>query len=80
MQYTIRNIPPHVDEVLRAKARQEGRSLNEVALDVLVKGLGLTGEAIRHRDLSDIAGSWKGDPEIEEALEAQRRVDPELWR
>lgn len=80
MQYTIRNIPPYLDEALRERAREEGKSLNEVTLEVLLKGLALTGEPIRYRDLSDIAGTWKGEPEMDEALRDQRRIDPELWR
>jgi hypothetical protein len=80
MQYTLRNVPPHVNEALRARARKDGKSLNEVALETLLIGLGLAGKPVKHRDLSDVAGTWVGDPEIDQALEDQRRVDPELWR
>lgn len=80
MQYTIRNIPPYLDEALRERAHEEGKSLNEVTLEVLLKGLALTGEPIRHRDLSDIAGTWKEEPEVDEAFRDQRRIDPDLWR
>jgi plasmid stability protein len=80
MQYTIRNIPPYLDEALRARAHEKGKSLNEVTVEALLAGLGLTGEHIKRRDLSDIAGSWVSDPGVEEALEDQRRIDPELWR
>lgn len=80
MQYTLRNVPPYIDEALRVRAREEGKSLNEVTLEALLKGLGLTGESFKHRDLSDIAGSWADDPKIDEALQDQRRIDPELWR
>lgn len=31
------------------------------------------------RDLSDVAGSWQDDPQVDEALEDQRRVDSDLW-
>jgi len=78
MQYTLRNIPPNLDEVLRARAREEGKSLNEVALETLLAGLGLAGEPVKRRDLSDIAGTWIEDPEIAKAFEDQRRID--LWR
>jgi plasmid stability protein len=80
MQYTIRNIPPYLDEALRARARERGKSLNEVTVEVLLADLGLTGEPIKRRDLSDIAGTWVSDPEVDEALQDQRRIDPELWR
>jgi plasmid stability protein len=80
MQYTLRNIPPLLDQALRSRAREEGKSLNEVAIELLLVGAGLMGEPIKRRDLSDIAGTWAADPEIDEALEDQRRIDPELWR
>ncbi len=37
-------------------------------------------EAAHRRDLSDIAGAWIEDPEVDRALEEQRKIDPELWR
>jgi hypothetical protein len=80
MQYTIRNVPPYLDEALRERAREEGKSLNEVTVETLLQGLALTGKPIRHRDLSDVAGTWTSEPEIEEALQDQRRIDPDLWR
>lgn len=80
MQYTLRNIPSRLDEALRRRAREEGKSLNEVALETLLAGMGLAGESIKRRDLSDIARTWTEDPEIDQALEDQRRIDPELWR
>lgn len=80
MQYTIRNIPPYLDEALRARAHEKGKSLNEVTLEALQAGLGLTGEPIKRRDLSDIAGTWVSDSEMDEALQDQRRIDPELWQ
>ena len=80
MQYTLRNVPSRLDEALRLRARNEGKSLNEVALETLLLGLGLVGEPAKRRDLSDIAGTWAPDPAFDQALDEQRRIDPELWR
>lgn len=80
MQYTLRNVPPLLDEALRAKAREEGKSLNEVTIEALFVGVGLAGEPVKRRDLSDITGSWVADPAMDEILQEQRRIDPELWR
>jgi hypothetical protein len=44
-QYTIRSVPPKVDQALRKHARKTGKSLNEVALEALAKGTGVTQEA-----------------------------------
>jgi hypothetical protein len=69
-----------VDEALRRRARVEGKSLNEAAIEALAEGLGLGAEPVVRRDLSDIAGSWKSDAEVEAALEAQDEVDEGLWK
>jgi plasmid stability protein len=80
MQYTLRNIPPELDRALRRRAKEEGRSLNEVAVDALRRALGVAAEPVKHRDLRDVAGSWECDPATDAALEDQRRIDPDLWR
>jgi plasmid stability protein len=79
MQYTIRNIPPHVDDAIRRRARAEGRSLNDVAIEALERGMGVAEGRVVYRRLSGIAGTWVPDPETEKALEEQDRVDPETW-
>ena len=80
MQYTVRNVPDLVDAALRRSAREQGKSLNEVVIDALTCGAGLTESRRRQRDLSDIAGTWRKDPAFDLALAAQDTVDAELWR
>ena len=80
MQYTIRGIPAPVDAALRERARAAGKSLNEAALDALSDGSGVAGRPRKRRDLGDIAGTWRADRAIEEALAAQDQVDEDLWR
>ncbi len=80
MQYTLRNIPSEVDQALREAAKERHQSLNQVAVEALQRAVGAAeGEPIKRRDLSDVAGTWKADPLIDEALEDQRRVDPGSW-
>lgn len=78
-QYTIRKVPPHLDEELRRRAHQEHKSLNELALWALARGLGLSEQEVRHHDLDDLAGTWVDDPAFDQAIEAMDQVDPELW-
>ena len=80
MQYTIRNVPDYLNAALRASAREQGKSLNEVAVEALARGAGLTGSRCRQRDLHDIAGSWRKDPAFDSALAAQDAIDEEMWR
>jgi hypothetical protein len=75
-----RNIPEPVDAALRQSARQQGKSLNEVAIEALARGAGLTGIRSRQRDLTDIVGSWREDPEFDRAIAAQDAIDEELWQ
>jgi plasmid stability protein len=80
VQYTLRKVPDYVDRALRQRAKEQHKSLNEVALEVLERGLGLAGETVRHSDLDDLVGTWVDDPEFDRALEEMDQVDSELWR
>lgn len=80
MQYTIRNVPNILDEALRRAARERGKSLNEMAIEALARGAGVTGERGRQRDLSDIAGTWRKDPAFDTALDAQDTINEEMWK
>jgi plasmid stability protein len=80
MQYTLRSIPKALDAALRRRAKDEGKSLNAMALQVLREGAGLTLERPRRRQLSDLAGSWREDPEFDRAIADQRRIDKALWK
>ncbi|MBK9260509.1 MAG: hypothetical protein IPM54_11845 [Polyangiaceae bacterium] len=80
IQYTLRNVPPGVDRALRQRAKQLSRSLNDVAIEALMRGAGITHEPIEQHDLDFLFGSWVDDPEVDKALEEQRQIDPELWK
>ena len=77
MQYTIRSVPQDLDEALRRRAREEGRSLNAVLIDALRSAEGLGGQP--RRDLSWLAGTWDAEGEVDRALADQRGIDAELW-
>jgi len=80
MQYTLREIPATVDLELRQRAKAEGKSLNTVAIEALIRGAGLGDSPIRVRDLSDVVGTWQEDPEFDQAIADQDRIDERLWR
>ena len=79
MQYTIRNVPDFLDAALRGAARKQGKSLNEVAVQALVRGSGLSDGARRKRDLGDLAGSWREDKAFASALAEQDTIDESIW-
>jgi plasmid stability protein len=80
MQYTIRNVPGSLDAALRRRAQEQGKSLNEIAIEALARGAGISGERTQKRDLSDIVGTWQEDPAFDEAIADQDKVDEEMWR
>jgi plasmid stability protein len=80
MQYTIRNLPAVLDKAIRKRAKEEGKSLNTVAVEALMEAFGLHGSAPSYRDVGDLAESWVEDAAVDEALEEQRRIDDEMWR
>ncbi len=80
MQYTVRGISDAMDKAIRRRAREKGKSLNEVAVEALAEGLGLGEEEVVRRDLSDILGTWRKEASVENALAAQDVVDEALWR
>jgi len=80
IQYTIRSVPESVDRVLRKKARLEEKSLNDILVHSLTVAAGLAGMPENHMDLDWIAGTWIEDKATNQALLAQRKIDPELWK
>jgi hypothetical protein len=81
MQYTVRDIPKTLDRALRARAKQQGKSLNQVTLETLHEALGLdSGGPKEYTDLDWFLGTGKEDPELDAALQAMDRVCPDDWK
>jgi DNA polymerase III delta subunit len=80
MQYTIRGLPAQLDKLIRKRAKEEGKSLNTVAVEALMEAFGLRGGELAQRDMGRLAGSWVEDPVVDEALSSQRVIDDEMWR
>ena len=80
LQYTIRNLPAQLDKLIRKRAHEEGKSINTVAVEALMEAFGLRESDPSYRELAELSGSWVDDPAVEEALEAQRGIDDEMWR
>jgi hypothetical protein len=79
-QYTIRNVPDAVDRGLKRKAKETGRSLNQVALDALAVGAGAAPRP--KRELGEIVGSLspREAERMDREIRLQRQVDPDLWK
>ena len=80
IQYTIRGIPSGVDQALRRRGRQEGKSLNAVLVETLARGLELDAVPVEHTDLDALIGTWQEDPEFDAAVAEFSKVDEEAWK
>lgn len=79
MQYTIRNIDPELDRALKARARKLGKSVNQVALEVLAQSVG---QPVKYRSLHGMPGAWskKEAAGLDRLLSRDRVIDEELWK
>jgi hypothetical protein len=81
---TLRNLPPAVARAVRERAEADGVSLNKAVIRLLEEALGLA-RAKRPRvnhDFDEFIGAWTDEEarEFDQALRAQRRIDPGMWR
>jgi hypothetical protein len=80
MQYTLRNVPRHLDRILRAKARAESKSINTVALEALQQGLGVNGASKQYDDLDWFFGSGKLERKVTQAIADHDVIHRDDWR
>ena len=79
-QYTIRGIPIEGDRALRQAARSESKSLNQVAIEALIRAAGVSLDGVVFHDLDWLKGTWVEDPAFDEAIADQRKIDEDMWR
>jgi hypothetical protein len=77
VRYSIRGVPPEVDRKLRQEASLRKWSLNQIVLEKLANA---TGERIMRAEFSDLVGAWTPDPEFDQIVAAQRKVNWGKWK
>ena len=82
---TIRGVDADVAEKLRTNAKAQGKSINQVILDIIKTSVGLQKDKVYLReydDLDDLFGRWSEDEfnEINARIDRQRQIDPEIWQ
>jgi hypothetical protein len=82
MTLTIEKLPDSLNKALHQKAIAEGRTVQDVAVDAIARGLnvGNTNVSPKKGDWSEFIGSWVEDPEFDEAMKDFEKIDPELWK
>lgn len=82
---TVRGIDPDLTEKLRAEARKRQKSINQVVIDSLRARFNLEKEkrfTVVHHDLDHLFGTWSAEEyeRIQRGIDAERKIDPELWQ
>lgn len=82
---TIRGVEEEVADKLKTTAAKQGKSINQLALEIVKEGLGLKKEkkfSREYDDLDHLFGRWSDNEfkEIHARINQERYVDEELWR
>ena len=82
IQYTIRNIPPAVDQVIKKRSKQSGKSFNQTVVDLLSLQTFGTTNIPDDDDFDWLFGAGKGSlgAEFDEAIKDISKPDPKLWK
>ena len=82
VQYTVRDVPEDVDNLLRESAALEGVSLNQATLHALQRGLGTERQPVRYRTLRQMIAQTRkvSTKPWREALEELDKTNPEDWK
>jgi ribosomal protein S24E len=81
---TIRGLEPSLIDKLKSSAKKQDKSLNQFVIDTLKQHMGMTKEkkftAVYH-DLDHLFGRWsdKEFEKIQGKIDAERKIDRELW-
>ncbi|HVA10678.1 MAG TPA: hypothetical protein VNG32_00730 [Candidatus Dormibacteraeota bacterium] len=80
IQYTIRNIPPSVDKVIRKRSKQSGKSFNQTVVDLLsIQTFGTT-KIPANNNFDWLFNKNTLDESFDEAIESMSKVDKKLWQ
>ena len=80
IQYTIRNIPPAVDQVIRKRSAQSGKSFNQTVVDLLTLQTFGTVKPPNNNNFDFLFGKGKLDAAFDDAIADQSRIDEKLWQ
>ena len=80
IQYTIRNIPPAVDKVIRKRSQQTGKSFNQTVVDILALQTFGTTTPPTDTGFDWLFGQKTLDGSFDDAIEELSQVDETLWR
>ena len=82
---TIRGVDPEVAAKLKAAAEKQGKSINQLTLDIIKEGLGCKKSkkySREYNDLDHLFGRWSDEEynKIQSEINKGRTIDPYLWK
>lgn len=83
-QITLRISDPEIEKAIRRKAKDEGKSLNKVVLELISESTGKGKKKKRPagESLLEFAGTMTAEEaaELEEAIQIFEEIDEEMWK
>ena len=82
---SIRGVDEKLSTILKAKAQNSNKSMNQYVLDLLKKSAGLKKEkeyTQEYNDLDHLFGLWSDSDfrNIQENIDQERGIDEDLWK
>jgi hypothetical protein len=83
--FNLRGIDPDLAQKMKSAAMMRGSSVNQLAIDLIREGVGLSKEkkySRRHSDLDELFGRWSEEEfnAVAGKISQERQIDPELWK
>ncbi len=79
IQYTIRNIPEPVDQVIRKRAKTSGKSFNQTVVELLTLQTFGSKSPPKEQSVDWFFGSMEPDEEFDKAIAGFDVIDKEWW-
>ena len=81
---TIRGIEPEVSKKLKLTAAKQGKSVNQLTIEIIKESLGFRKEkkfSREYDDLDDLFGRWSKAEfkKISSKITKERQIDQNLW-
>jgi len=80
IQYTIRNVPPSVDKVIRKRSKQSNKSFNQTVVDLLTLQTFGTTKVPSNNNFDWLYNKNTLDEAFDNAIESMSQVDEKLWQ
>ncbi len=81
----IRGLNTSLSNLLKERAKKEGKSMNQLVLDIIKNYLGVSKDkkfTRRNHDMDHLFGKWSQDEydNIQGKIDSERTIDKELWK